>query len=214
MKVIGNFDLRNMKCDDLISLECYHCKKIFMKQVFIIRATIKNNNGRCKFCSKQCANLYQSTPKLKPEIGIIFKKECKNCKEIKDVKDFYREHKTDRYFLSCKKCVSNKRKKNTKILFKQYIRNAKNRNREFNIPFNDFVRMTTNETCYYCGRLPIDIEHLGLDRLDNNIGYSIKNCVPCCFECNNFKLRKSEKEFLNIIRRIYLYQKSKPGQLI
>lgn len=34
--------------------------------------------------------------------------------------------------------------------------------------------------CVYCG----DIERVGLDRIDNKLGHSVANVVPCCHSCN------------------------------
>ncbi|AAC96857.1 hypothetical protein PBCV1_A490L [Paramecium bursaria Chlorella virus 1] len=59
-----------------------------------------------------------------------------------------------------------------------------------NIPFDiteDFVRIITNEECFYCGQRTSDILRNGIDRLDNTIGYVEDNCVSCCGTCNNMK---------------------------
>ena len=45
----------------------------------------------------------------------------------------------------------------------------------------------------------------GVDRVDSNKGYIEGNCVSCCFECNRSKSDMSKKDFLNLIKRIYLY---------
>jgi hypothetical protein len=33
----------------------------------------------------------------------------------------------------------------------------------------------------------IVIEYNGIDRVDNEKGYLVENCVPCCFTCNSLK---------------------------
>lgn len=43
----------------------------------------------------------------------------------------------------------------------------------------EFVEKSLLSPCYYCG-----FQSCGLDRIDNNRGHIMKNCVPCCFECN------------------------------
>lgn len=40
--------------------------------------------------------------------------------------------------------------------------------------------------CYYCNT-PLAGEGVGLDRLDNNMGYEVLNVVPCCPACNLIK---------------------------
>lgn len=37
--------------------------------------------------------------------------------------------------------------------------------------------------CFYCG-LPSSQGYTGLDRLDNEEGHTVDNCVPCCWPCN------------------------------
>ena len=43
----------------------------------------------------------------------------------------------------------------------------------------------------------------GIDRLNNNIGYSISNTVPCCWVCNNKKSNSNYNDFLSWIEKIY-----------
>jgi hypothetical protein len=54
--------------------------------------------------------------------------------------------------------------------------------------------------CYYCGD---PIELVGLDRIDNNIGYQLDNVVSCCFKCNTWKHATSQEEFLDHAEKIY-----------
>lgn len=69
------------------------------------------------------------------------------------------------------------KKKETAIL-NSYKTNDKNKNREFNLTF-EFVQNSLKEPCSYCG-----FPSTGLDRIDNNKGHLIENCIPCCAECN------------------------------
>lgn len=39
-------------------------------------------------------------------------------------------------------------------------------------------------SCYYCKRSDKD---MGVDRVDNNQGYTEENCVSCCAMCNRMK---------------------------
>ena len=63
--------------------------------------------------------------------------------------------------------------------------------------------------CYYCERSPKEIgtlgsayrktkeriERIGIDRINNDIGYYISNIVPCCFPCNKIKSNLSTSCF-------------------
>lgn len=73
--------------------------------------------------------------------------------------------------------------------------------------------------CHYCGIEPLQISksqsntgnyiYNGIDRIDNNLGYIIENCVSCCGRCNKIKDKMTSKEFLNHIEKIYKYNNGK-----
>lgn len=66
--------------------------------------------------------------------------------------------------------------------------------------------------CFYTGRLPATIHKSsagsfcvvnGVDRRDNNKGYTVDNCVPCCPEVNYAKRILSEKQFMTLVKEVY-----------
>lgn len=84
------------------------------------------------------------------------------------------------------------------VLFSAYRRNAARNGREFNLSFDQFISLVTKD-CAYSGHPPMGITkphqltnvyimHNGLDRVDNERGYTIDNVVPCCYVCNRAKL--------------------------
>jgi len=75
-------------------------------------------------------------------------------------------------------------------------------------------RQLTNQNCYYCGQEP-DQEMVnrnsgekaiyiynGLDRLDNEKGYTIDNVVPACGDCNQMKSDRNLEEFKHHVTKI------------
>jgi hypothetical protein len=52
----------------------------------------------------------------------------------------------------------------------------------FELSFDEYAELVS-APCTYCGG-PLPEVGLGLDRLDNNVGYTRFNCVPCCHYCN------------------------------
>lgn len=44
-----------------------------------------------------------------------------------------------------------------------------------------------NSKCEYCYKAILNEKGIGLDRLDNNLGYTPENVVPCCGDCNYIK---------------------------
>lgn len=113
-----------------------------------------------------------------------------------------------------------------------YRYHSKKRGHIFELTKNQF-RNLIQQNCYYCNASPIlcnsyrkkngkrmrgaediseeglnrsDIYASGIDRLDSKIGYKISNCVPCCFDCNEMKNNRNLNEFLEHIKKIYLFQ--------
>jgi len=98
-------------------------------------------------------------------------------------------------------------------LFIHYKANAKKRNILFEIDLACFNEITSS-LCDYCGSPPLNKHstksdsvyfYNGIDRVDNNKGYTLENVVSCCKRCNTAKLDQTELDFLNHIRKIYEY---------
>lgn len=100
-------------------------------------------------------------------------------------------------------------------VYNNYLSSAKARNLTFDIPKDIFVQMLGMD-CYYCGKKPslehkkksgkVDLLYNGLDRRNNELGYTLENCVTCCKECNYFKKDRSEETFLELCKNVYLHQ--------
>lgn len=97
-------------------------------------------------------------------------------------------------------------------LFNEYKNNAKKRNIEFNIKKEDFKKLTSSN-CHYCGVEPSQkhtrskkhngqVKYNGIDRVDNNIGYELENCVSCCKKCNFAKRKMGKREFAEWVSKI------------
>lgn len=100
-------------------------------------------------------------------------------------------------------------------VFRLYKAGATKRGLGFNLSKSEF-RDIASQPCYYCGKEPSqsyspglyngDFVFSGVDRIDNDRGYDIDNCVPCCWTCNRAKLNRNLDEFLRWIDRVYLHQ--------
>lgn len=90
---------------------------------------------------------------------------------------------------------------------------ARDRNLIFELTEGEF-RALTQQNCYYCGVEPAQefkrshrngcFIYNGIDRLDNSLGYSPSNCVPCCRICNWMKVDMPVQDFLQHIKKIAL----------
>lgn len=101
---------------------------------------------------------------------------------------------------------------NARKVISYYKRNAKRRKLPFLLT-EEYCLYLLKQPCFYCGRQPFNKinsknsygEYIfnGIDRINNNEGYEVKNVVSCCKNCNNMKKDLSQEEFLNIITLIY-----------
>lgn len=91
--------------------------------------------------------------------------------------------------------------------------NAFKRGLEYSISDEEMYRMF-REPCHYCGAPPnqwmkrkgkrFGLPHNGVDRVDNDCGYVLGNCVACCGFCNQIKSDMPYEEFKMHVALIYL----------
>lgn len=72
-----------------------------------------------------------------------------------------------------------------------------------------------NGNCHYCGSGPSNqwksslggvFNYSGIDRVDNDKGYTLNNVVTCCDKCNRAKRHHSEKEFISWLDELVKYR--------
>jgi hypothetical protein len=104
-----------------------------------------------------------------------------------------------------------------KRLYNSYRIHAIKDNRTFDLTLEQFALLTKGN-CYYCGKAPArvankwtstgeavgDYTYNGIDRKDNDKGYTNNNAVSCCWYCNNCKHTLSETEYIEHCRRVAL----------
>lgn len=79
-----------------------------------------------------------------------------------------------------------KYKTDPKARMSMYKYNAKRSNRSFELTLEQCIKFFESD-CFYCGE-PKSTERLtGIDRKDNDVGYTERNCVACCITCNLMK---------------------------
>lgn len=129
---------------------------------------------------------------------------------------------------TCQKCANKERGKGMRLpkgesaFNSLYSNNYQTRAKKYNIYFDltkEQFRKLTSSNCFYCGAKPSQISHQpnqngfyiynGVDRVNNDNGYTFDNCVSCCKNCNYMKKAKSFDEFLQSIKNIYTTMKNK-----
>ncbi len=103
-------------------------------------------------------------------------------------------------------------------LFHTYRHQAKRREFIFELTKEQFAELT-KQNCWYCGQEPAQITRItphqrkcgakyayylynGIDRVNNEAGYTEANCVPCCGRCNHMKHVLHAENFIIHIRKI------------
>jgi hypothetical protein len=87
---------------------------------------------------------------------------------------------------------------NSSVRFREYKKRAKKSDLSFSMSEDDFM-LFWNKECFYCSS---SIDGIGLDRVDNSLGYDLQNLVSCCPVCNYAKGQLSGEEFLSLCRRV------------
>ena len=216
--IIKKFKKNNKTYYLLQCNECKHIQETYHKEYI---------NRKCKKCISQkiLGNKYNGSivyeelvtnNKYQP-ISYNVKCHCGNNFTVR--RDTLRNNINKNKKIQCNKCIKNdislSRRdivKNNQLIgiFNRYKYNAEKRNYTFNISFNEFKNIVEKE-CFYCGiqkskystKTVNYIEINGIDRLDNNLGYELHNCVPCCSMCNKMKQTFNKEDFLNQIFKIY-----------
>lgn len=92
--------------------------------------------------------------------------------------------------------ISRSRKLPFEGIYNLLCRSAKVRGVSVNLTYAEYVQFTEYKTCHYCHYdllwVPITstdgAKSHNLDRIDNDLGYSTANCLPCCYRCNRGKM--------------------------
>ena len=106
-----------------------------------------------------------------------------------------------------------------KSAYQRIKKDAASADRVFEIKVDDF-RYLCQQNCYYCDSTPSNLityrgknsftfryfMYSGLDRLNNDIGYTRQNVVPCCIICNRAKNSMPFKDFIDWLNRLTDYR--------
>ncbi len=124
----------------------------------------------------------------------------------------------------CTRAEKMKATRNPETLIRNSYRNYQHgatykwRQFKFELTYEEF-RSIVHKPCEYCGDAPYDKKYFystkhgkdkdffvvlnGIDRVDNTLGYTVNNTVPCCKMCNQMKLDYGLNTFFERITKIY-----------
>lgn len=99
-------------------------------------------------------------------------------------------------------------------VYNGYLTMAKNRSLLFSLSEDDVTNLTL-KPCEYCGavgtnkkivNLIAPYKYNGIDRVNNNCGYTVDNVVPCCFQHNRMKEDLTQDDFYKEILKVVKYK--------
>lgn len=192
-----------------LTLKCIVCLNAFVK------VSKTKDSGKCKSCAARVLRggritqnldrIVQSkrdaTKRLRYRLSCI-SIGCNNTVKL--------THKRSLY---CRACADKEKQKEPFLnSFKKTKRSALERGIEFSLSFEDWQKFCLIPNCYYCGAIlnrsvyRSDRKSSGslADRVDNLKGYSMKNIVPCCADCNftkNSRLTAEEMKVICLLRK-------------
>ena len=180
-----------------------------------------------KFKCSKCGKIKLSSEFYRRKDNQKYRNECKKCQVLAD-KEWARKNpeKTrlasrEYYNRNRKKCNNWTReweKKNPNKVKIMRIKNSKNHpetkgylRHKFCANSRNFIPLPrevwieiVKKPCFYCNNIN---NTLGIDRIDNNIGYTKENAVSCCGICNRMKMNSTFNDFLN---RCYMISNNHP----
>ena len=156
----------------------------------------KNYEYHLKYHKKYNKKWYKivENKKLQDKRGAAWQKN--NPEKIKVIQDKYKKSHSEKIaegFIHYRKTLKGR--------WRVLKGSAVKRNYKVDISFEEFA-LIVSEPCIYCGE---EKKRIGIDRIDNSIGYTKENSAPCCATCNMMKKIMSVEEFLKHIKKIHKY---------
>ena len=91
-------------------------------------------------------------------------------------------------------------------IFSHYKKRSNYKNIAFDLNIEQFAALI-KQGCTYCGEVGVNgqsnLKYNGIDRVDNFLGYTADNSVPCCKYCNQMKSDTSLEKFIEKIELLH-----------
>lgn len=165
------------------------------KQLECFRKSGKYYRSLCKECEYQYIQLHRNNNKDKVKEWSSNYYQKNKEKIIKKVVKYQREvyNKTFQRKYQCYKNSASRRK---------YI---------FELTLKDFIILITDKKCFFCNK---KCDKMGIDRIENTIGYKNGNVIPCCKDCNMMKGKLSYQQFIKLCSMISKTHRNNINNLI
>lgn len=134
---------------------------------------------------------------------------CYMCKEYKTEKEFYKNRSNSNGLESCCKECSRIKDRKYRETHPEKIKSYRERNLIRSYRFSDkkkgfkcdltvewLKHNITSKPCIYCN----STIQIGCDRINNSIGHTIDNVIPCCKVCNFIRSNQLSHEEMLILK--------------
>lgn len=155
----------------------------------------KNKDKVKEYQKNYAPNWYQKNKSKHDERGKLWAKN--NPERTKKIKEQFKERNPE-----VVKSYFTKYEKQEKAKFRMVKHSAKKREYDFTLSPEEFSKIIV-KPCTYCGE---DNERMGIDRIDNSLGYVPQNSTSCCKNCNMMKKAMTVNDFLAHIKKIQTFQ--------
>ena len=147
---------------------------------------------KCSYCTKD----FESFLTLKKQPSKI----CIDCREKQLKAEAKRFPRVRNYQAEAKR--------NLEVVWNSFQKKSvEKREKECNLTKEQYFELI-QKPCLYCNYYNEE-EINGVDRLDNNKGYILENCIPCCKHCNRMKHILHPVFFIEKTKRITQFQETK-----
>jgi hypothetical protein len=201
-------DSTNPEKDPRNSGPCTSCGTPFDATTFIWRSDRFCYAAKCKSCSNKCAYYKTYREKKKSENKEEF------LEHNAEVMRNYTEKTREKCHALNIKTPAEIARASTHGKMQIYIKSAKTRGLEIAKDDNSLntFKEYFNSPCDYCGVTPNmrNGELNGLDRIQNDKGYTVPNVVPCCSPCNMMKGCMTIEHFKAQVQNIFTHLKQLP----
>lgn len=89
-------------------------------------------------------------------------------------------------------------------VYTSYLSNCRRKNIFWELTREELWELC-QKNCHYCDKSPSNhrrgVTYSGLDRIDHTKGYSLKNVIPCCKECNGLRSDKLTVEEMEVVAK-------------
>ncbi len=100
------------------------------------------------------------------------------------------------------------------VIYSRYLKRDLTASRDSDLTKEEFQKLTSSQ-CFYCNLPPSQVLEIpgsrgsytynGIDRVNNDLGYTKENTVPCCKTCNWMKVNMSQSDFVAHVKTIAIH---------